>query len=330
MFVQLSFLKEHEVGGEKWAAFFNRVWVHYEKWFLSEGYMNRPGYMTSRTSLEECMPELVPIYDSLCESVDGGDIKSRFLSMYCPPAYMSGCSQIAWVNNGARSLIRNYDYHPRFFDGTVFYSNYLKPIIGMTDCTWGLLDGINADGLCISLTFGGRKIVGTGFGVPIIVRYLLETCGTVDEACAALTHIPSHMAYNLTLLDADGDFRTVYLAPDRAPQFVYENHATNHQGYVEWKEYAHFSKTVERKQYLEFCNAHTLDTSENIMHLFLRDPLYHTQYEKSFGTLYTSVYDAKNKALTLAWPKKQITVDFHHFEEHKMQVTLKNILPKHI
>jgi len=38
--------------------------------------------------------------------------------------------------------------------------------MGMSDCLWGLLDGVNGDGLCASLTFGGRRIVGVGFGIP--------------------------------------------------------------------------------------------------------------------------------------------------------------------
>ena len=41
---------------------------------------------------------------------------------------------------------------------------------------------MNDDGLAVSLTFGGRRVLGDGFGIPIVLRYLLETCGTVEEA----------------------------------------------------------------------------------------------------------------------------------------------------
>ncbi len=64
----------------------------------------------------------------------------------------------------------------------MLYTKWLKPVIGMSDCTWGLLDGMNADGLSASLAFGGRKISGDGFGIPLVIRYLLETASTVDEA----------------------------------------------------------------------------------------------------------------------------------------------------
>ena len=62
----------------------------------------------------------------------------------------------------------------------------------MSDCLWGLLDGINDAGLAVSLTFGGRRDVGDGFAIPLVMRYLLETCDTVDEARAALERIPVH------------------------------------------------------------------------------------------------------------------------------------------
>ena len=51
----------------------------------------------------------------------------------------------------------------------------------MSDCLWGLLDGVNDAGLAVSLTFGGRRVLGDGFGIPIVIRYLLETCETVDR-----------------------------------------------------------------------------------------------------------------------------------------------------
>ena len=59
----------------------------------------------------------------------------------------------------------------------------------MSDCLWGLLDGINDSGLAVSLTFGGRKDVGDGFAIPLVVRYVLETCDTVAEARAALARV---------------------------------------------------------------------------------------------------------------------------------------------
>ena len=65
-----------------------------------------------------------------------------------------------------------------------------RPVIGMSDCLWGLLDGINAAGLSMSLAFGGRRVTAPGFAMPLIVRYLLELCATTEHAVAVLARLP--------------------------------------------------------------------------------------------------------------------------------------------
>ena len=80
-------------------------------------------------------------------------------------------------------LVRNYDYAPALCDGVILHSKWNDQwVIGMSDGLFGLLDGINQSGLAVSLTFGGRRVVGDGFGVPLILRYILEFCETVKDA----------------------------------------------------------------------------------------------------------------------------------------------------
>ena len=76
-------------------------------------------------------------------------------------------------------LVRNYDYPASRLEGIVYLTEWSgRRVLGMSDCLWGLLDGVNDAGLAVSLTFGGRRDVGDGFGIPIVVRYLLEICDT--------------------------------------------------------------------------------------------------------------------------------------------------------
>jgi predicted choloylglycine hydrolase len=56
----------------------------------------------------------------------------------------------------------------------------------MLDCLWGPLDGVNDTGLAVSLAFGGRPQVAAGFGIPLVIRYVLETCGSTEEATRTL------------------------------------------------------------------------------------------------------------------------------------------------
>ena len=118
----------------------------------------------------------------------------------------------------------------------------------MSDCLWGLLDGMNDDGSAVSLTFGGRRVLGDGFGIPIVMRYLLETCSTIEDARATLARLPYSLSHNLTLVDASGAVLTAYLSPDREPIFRVFPAATNHQGIVEWPEQASATRTIEREQ----------------------------------------------------------------------------------
>ena len=77
-------------------------------------------------------------------------------------------------------LVRNYDYAPSRMEGIIWSTRLAeRRVIGMSDCLWGLLDGMNDAGLAVSLTFGGRRVLGDGFGIPLVVRYLLETCDDV-------------------------------------------------------------------------------------------------------------------------------------------------------
>ena len=87
--------------------------------------------------------------------------------------------------------------------------------MGTSDGLWGLVDGMNDAGLAISLTFGGRRVVGDGFGVPLILRYVLQTCETAEEAGEVLARVPTHMSYNVTVLDAKRNYLTAMMAPDR-------------------------------------------------------------------------------------------------------------------
>jgi predicted choloylglycine hydrolase len=172
----------------------------------------------------------------------------------------------------------------------------------MSDCLWGLLDGINDAGLAVSLAFGGRPVLGKGFGVPLIVRYLLETCETVAGAREVLSRLPFHLAHTLTIADRASNVLTVYLSPDREPVFNGFTAATNHQGSVEWPEHAARTRTVERQQCLLSLLAGEAASAEEFVAAFLDPPLHSTGYSHGFGTLYTAAYFPLEGRAEFRWP----------------------------
>ncbi len=95
--------------------------------------------------------------------------------------------QLVW-HSGEPVLIRNYDYAPWLCEGALLLTAWNgRRVMAMSDCAWGVLDGMNEDGLAVSLSFGGRRALGVGFGVPLLLRYVLEFCTTVAEAAEAIT-----------------------------------------------------------------------------------------------------------------------------------------------
>ncbi len=171
----------------------------------------------------------------------------------------------------------------------------------MSDCLWGALDGMNELGLAASLSFGGRVEAGEGFGIPLVMRYLLEVSGTVEEACAVLKRVPAHMSYNVTLLDTSGHWATVFVGPDQATYLTRRRAITNFQHQVDWPDHAKATSAVERLAALEHW---VLDRSRSLPEAtaaLLQPPLFQTSYRRGYGTLYSAVYQPINRSVELLW-----------------------------
>jgi predicted choloylglycine hydrolase len=303
-----------DVPGRKWRAAFDHHWHAYSRWFLREGDRARPTYLASVRALKAHMPELLPAYEQVVELAGGGDVEARFLSMWCPPIYVGGCSQ-AIVLRDEPWLVRNYDYSPQLLEGTWLATRLLgRRVVAMVDCLWGVLDGINEDGLAASLSFGGRTVVGRGFGIPLVLRYVLEVASSTREAIALIKRVPVHMAYTVALVDRRGRHATVFVAPDRPAQVVRRLVSTNHQHKVEWPRHAFATRSVERAAALEqgMSRASSLD---DVLRVFMRPPVYQTAYGRGCGTLYTAIYRPSAGTVELAWPSGRWRQDCRTFAD---------------
>ncbi len=289
--MELEFQAIYDSGpGATWAAGFQRLWPAYRAWWTRGGVENRATYLESRRALQRYMPELLPLYENLCDLAGGGDLQARFLSFWRPPPYLTACSQAIWPGP-TPLLVRNYDYSLHAFDAMVLQTDWLgRRVVGVSDGMWGLVDGMNDAGLAVSLTFGGRREVGEGFGVPLVLRYVLQTCDTAEAAGRALARIPVHMSYNVTVVDAERRYLTAYMSPDRGTAITHAAVATNHQERVEWSSHARFTATVERERFLLQRLTLHVEPAERFVGAFLRPPLYSLAYDQGFGTLYTAVY----------------------------------------
>lgn len=308
----------------KWQSLFNAYWPAYKNWYQSkkQGGINTRELAIARKALKSTMPEIIPIYNQLCEFGNDDPAAMQFLTLYQPPAYLINCSQAVFFDEQP-ILIRNYDLSPDLSENTILLTNWQgRKVITTNECLWGADDGINDAGLAVSLTFGGRKELGTGFGIPLIMRYVLQTCETVKQAIKQLQRVPSHMAYNVTVVDKSGDFATVMLAPDQISIVTRQGVATNHQQKILWHEQASFSKTIERKRHLESLLKSAGLDENRLVNAFHRSPLYSTNYLQKFGTVYTAVYKPMSCSLAYHWPDQKWQHSVEAFNEGTKTIEL--------
>ena len=323
--MQLHFTAVSEPGlpGKKWQKLYNSHWGAYKAWLNSQENIYGPDLKTSQAALKKYMPEMWPTYKRLCKLANADALAARFLTGFQPPAYISACSN-AVLSGKEIQLVRNYDYHPDLIEGTQLLSAWNgKKVIATSDCLIGALDGMNENGLAISLTFGGRKAIGEGFGIPFILRYVLEFCSNVEEAVAALVRIPSHMSYNVTVVDKTGAFKTVRVAPDKEPVITDAAFTANHQGTVDWPENAAFNNTLERSAFLEKILSKKGMKASEIVEFFLQKPLYNTRFRQGFGTLFTAVYHPADGMVEMRWPDVKIRQTFDGFQEQYKLINYK-------
>ncbi|MER5220460.1 C45 family peptidase [Streptomyces flaveus] len=290
-----------------WAAHTQALWPAADGW-LTEESRTPEGAARARELFEVHMPELVPVLDRLAAGLDrpGGE---TFLTLAGIRPFFAGCSQIGVGG----TLMRNYDFDPADCEGTIVSSHFLRPVIGMQDAGWGLLDGMNDAGLAVSLTFGGRFVHGPGFAILIVLRYLLETCETVDEAVDKLRTIPIAIPQNVTLVDADRAM-TVYVGPDIPLTEAPDACATNHQHLPVPEEQEQQSRTQERLA--------TVRAAGPDLPALLKPPLYNSAYDTGMGTVYTAHYRPAEGQVTYHWPTESWDQSFTDFTPGTRTVTM--------
>jgi predicted choloylglycine hydrolase len=309
---------DEEHPGSKLRAFYQQRADAYATWYLRDGDAARPWADEGILALRTHMPELLPVYEQLVEEVANHDaVGPRMFSFLRPPASLVACSQGVWrFGQEPPVLVRNYDYSPELMDGLILRSRFLdRTVVGTTDGVWGLCDGMNDRGLIVSLTFGGRIAVGDGFGTPLVVRYLLECCETVDQVRVVLERLPYAQAYNLTFVDSTGEAVTAYLGPDRRPSFRRLPVATNHQWVVESWDPAQIQSSVTREWWLiRLLDDPDVD-AKRFSDWFLAEPLYSFAHAEGLGTVYTAAFSQSERSVTYRWPGYDWPLSMDEFVE---------------
>ncbi|WP_244175007.1 carcinine hydrolase/isopenicillin-N N-acyltransferase family protein [Streptomyces misionensis] len=129
--------------------------------------------------------------------------------------------------------------------------------------------------------------------MPLVLRYVLETCQTVDEAVGRLRTLPVAIPQNVTLVDPDRSV-TVHVGPDIPMTEAPDSCAANHQHLPVPDEQERTTRTQAR---LAAVRAAGIDVPA-----MLRPPLYQRAYDHWLGTVYTAHYRPAEGCVTYQWP----------------------------
>jgi predicted choloylglycine hydrolase len=269
------------------------------------------GEAAARELFATHMPELVPVLDGLAAELDRPGAAGVLTQAALKP-FFSGCS----MASAPGALVRNYDFDPEHCERTVVASRFLRPVIGMGDFLWGLLDGVNDAGLAVALSFGGRFVHGRGMSILLVVRYLLETCASVDEAWRVVAGMPVSTSQNLILVDRE-QAAVVHLGPDRKAARVDEGCVTNHQDAPVPADQEAWGATGRR---LAALRAMPDPSADELVAAMLRPPLYQTRYAEGMGTVYTADYRPAQGRVTYAWPAHRHEQSFERFTPEEWTV----------
>lgn len=302
--------------GPRWRALYEATWPAYRNWYAQEGLAARPSLRECHDALTRHLPELVPTWERLRRLSGDDRVAARMLSMWRLPAFAVGCSQVV-LPGEQPALIRNYDYDQALFEAVIASTDYSgrRRVLGTSDMLWGLLDGMNEDGLAVSLAFGGRPDVGDGFAIPIVLRYVLETCATVEQAVNALRRIPVSQSYNIALVDSEGKHATVFVAPGQ-PAEVSELHATTNHKLDQVEHPVHAARFNSAGRLSRLHEVRTREpTSGKLVAAMLTPPMRNDRFEIGFGTLYTAEYRPAAGTATWHWPDTSWTRRFEDADD---------------
>lgn len=300
--------------GQDWLTRFNSGRDEAEHWYLGDGRGPPSTSNECRAALRRHMPELLTSYDHVCTLVGDDELAHQMLSHYRPPPLLFGCTQAVWLGSDGPALVRNYDFPIEIvsdnFESTSWFG---REVISKAQRPWGgCLDGMNAEGLVASATFGGSWAQGLGFSIILILRYVLETCRSVAEGVEALRRIPVALSQNVTLIDVSGAYATMFLGPDRIPTVSKVAACTNHQEVGALIGPAAATETVKRQQAAIRALEDPEMTLENLTASFLLAPLY-SRKQKS-PTVYSAVYRPAERRVDYLWPGKRWTQRIGQFE----------------
>ena len=201
----------------------------------------------------------------------------------------SGCSIIT----GDHYLIRNYDYHPKTYEGRYVLfqpSDQGYASIGPSQRGTGRMDGMNEKGLVMGYNFMNRKNPGDGFICCMIGRLIVESCANVEEAVYMLKEIPHRHSFSYIVYDQSGQTYVVETSP-RGVEVRTSNVCTNHFEIMQHENRNHLVDSKRRLEIMKEQHPNLTEAYDAFRLLNDTDKgIFSDLYGSWAGTIHTSAY----------------------------------------
>lgn len=185
----------------------------------------------------------------------------------------------------------------------------------------GRFDGINEKGLCVAITcldFAEPSAgEAEGFSFPFVVRILLDTCATTDEAIAKMRTLPICTNVNILIGDVSGNIiKAEILTKDGKADIIEVKAAPYTYGFNHFMEKGHREQYPAKRYFSHAREAfmNEISTRENKiskdgLQQILTDPLPNGMschaYTCYFGTLRSMIYDVTKSELYVCFGSPQ-------------------------
>lgn len=131
-----------------------------------------------------------------------------------------GCSQMAVLPgitvNGHIYAARNYEYRPQESDLCLITTKVKGKAshIGFSELMFGRNDGINENGLFISMSNAAPGITSNSVGVDFwaVIRSVLDSCKNVEQAIETILNMPTSCYTNFIVADRNSDAALIEVA----------------------------------------------------------------------------------------------------------------------
>lgn len=222
----------------------------------------------------------------------------------------SGCS----IYVGKNFMIRNYDYHPKTYDGRYVI---FKPTdggfatIGVSQRITGRSDGMNEKGLSMGYTFMNRKRPGDGFICHMIGRLILELCPNVGDGVSLLKEIPHRGSFSYVLFDPTCEIPTIVETSPRRVEIRKGYTCTNHFEIMTEENRFQLDDSKKRLDVMEQHRSKITNEMEAFHLLNDTDKgIFSKLYKDWAGTIHTSAYFPKKMEAWIALGGEQTPTKF--------------------